>query len=76
MKNILIKSKEEETNIVYTFVLSEEDAFRIMGNQNEEHISIENGQVRFIDDKIMIKTIGAGGYLQKDDVIDQIKAQL
>lgn len=79
MKKILIKSTERETNIVYTYLLSQTDAMKMLNSEHreDEYISIKNGQFCFTnDDQIMIKTIGAGAYLQRDEVISQIKDQL
>ena len=75
---ILIKSVELETGITYAHTISEEDAFKILESQGREDelIDFESGQFKFTRDKIMIKTIGVGAYLQKDDVIDQINDQL
>lgn len=79
MKTIYIKAKERDTDIVYTYLLSQADALKIFNSQHREdqYVPIENGQFCFMDvDKIMIKTIGAGGYLQRDEVIMQIKEQV
>ena len=77
MEKVLIKSNEEETGILYTYLISREDAEKILANEGAYHFFIEGGEVMFKGNNIiMIKTKGAPSFLNQREVIRQIEGQL
>ena len=76
MDGIVVKSREPETGIMYSFLLSQEDALRVIDRRGDEYIEIKKGYVGFREELIMIKTDGAPAFLLAQEVLDQIHNQL
>ena len=72
---ILIRSKEEDTGIVYTYLISREEAEQIV-EERSAYIEIDGGYVMFSGEKVVIKKQGAPASLNKQEVIRQIEDQL
>ena len=76
-KKILIKSREECTGIMYTFLISKDDGWHVLENGGQKGISIEDGYVDFKDDgKVEIKQGTGRAFLDAGHVIRQLNEQL
>lgn len=72
-KKILIKSREECTGIMYTFLISKGDGLHILENGGQKGIIIEDGCVNFKDDGIVEIKQGTGrAFLDASHVIRQL----
>jgi hypothetical protein len=76
MEEILIKSVERETGIVYVFLISREDGEKIIENEGAEMIEIDRGYASFRNGNIEIKEGASRAFLEVDEVMSQIKSQL
>lgn len=73
---ILIKSREQDTGIVYTFLIGQKDAERIVENEGKAHLKIAKGYIGFKSDTIEIMQPTGHAFLLKEDVLDQLNEQL
>lgn len=75
-EDIFIRCKEEDTDIVYTYHISREDAEKIVDNEGAEHFKIEGGSVGFRGEIIVIMKQSSAAFFKKREIIRQIEDQL
>ena len=74
---ILVQSIEGETGIKYAFLFNQDDAAEIFEKVGENMIETANGYVFFREDGLVeIKQGASRAFLNTDEVLTQINAQL